>query len=213
MFPLSRLSAVYENNQIDEIHELLSHDTDASQNLTDTTIMNLELDNAHQISNFVVKCEWQGESCKNNFTLNHLDYGVCFTFNGKNTSNPIKTTGSDQALELVLNSETYDYMVGFNIGTGIQLSIHDQDVYPAVTESGNAISTDTYAVVSVQKKVVNNLEKPHGQCEQARLQYFDYKYTIAACHLECKISEVIAMCHCVMPYMPKVDKTGQYQKI
>ena len=49
---------------------------------------------------------------------------------------------------------------------------------------------------------INNLEYPHGQCnDSVQLQYFD-NYTMSKCHTNCKQQHIVDQCGCRNIYMP-----------
>ncbi|KAL5021020.1 hypothetical protein ScPMuIL_000175 [Solemya velum] len=177
-----------------------------TDNSSDVTIKDLEWNNAHNITDLIVSCTWGDQDCRAMFRINHLKGGVCFTINDEDFTEPpmvMNSAGSSRELVLVLNVEQHEYVDGF--GEGVKLSVHGRDIYPSMDETGYAISTDTHAIVDIHKTLIDNLEKPYGQCEYVPLRYFNYEYTTAACREECEITAILETCKCVMPYMPRVD--------
>ncbi|KAL5021784.1 hypothetical protein ScPMuIL_000939 [Solemya velum] len=176
------------------------------------SLKELDYMHRHTIENMIVRCKWAASNCSSeDFVMRHTDHGICYTFNGNSTDQDklyVTKAGTGSALEMVINSETYEYMIGWNSGAGIKILIHDPDVFPLVEVSGQSVSTDTHTTVGIKKTMISNLGPPHGTCEHATLRYFKGNYNVATCQLECQVDQVIRRCNCTMPYVPRSEITA-----
>lgn len=59
-------------------------------------------------------------------------------------------SGKSSGLELIINVEEYDYMIGPNSGAGIKLVLHGQDEIPVPAEYGQELPTGREGFINVE---------------------------------------------------------------
>ncbi|XP_067658355.1 acid-sensing ion channel 4-B-like [Haliotis asinina] len=182
-----------------------------SRNATNITLRHLYASTAHTMEDMIVSCQWRGEPCGIfNFTEIMTDHGVCFSFNlpDPNTSVSerlhVTDAGAENGLSLTLNVEQYEYMPGPHDAAGVKILIHDHQQFPKVQELGIALPTGTHSFVGMQLISINNLPKPHGECQCPNLKYFPH-YSIETCQVECSMLNIYHRCGCRLFYMPETE--------
>jgi hypothetical protein len=63
-------------------------------------------------------------------------------------------SGKSSGLELIINVEEYDYMIGPNSGAGIKLVLHGQDEIPIPAEYGQELPTGREGFINVEMSKV-----------------------------------------------------------
>ncbi|XP_046562955.1 uncharacterized protein LOC124271849 [Haliotis rubra] len=180
------------------------------RNATNMTLRHLYASTAHAMEDMIVSCQWRGEPCGIfNFTEIMTDHGVCFSFNlpDQNTSDRDRLHVTEElrtGLSLTLNVEQYEYMPGPHDAAGVKILIHDHRQFPKVQELGIALPTGTHSFVGMQLISINNLPKPHGECQCPSLKYFPH-YSIETCQVECSMVQISQRCGCRLFYMPETE--------
>jgi len=160
---------------------------------------------SHKIENMLWSCYYNDTPCSvDNFTsFDNLD-GKCFTFNG-DTSNALFTTtpGSAHGLQLVLNTEQYEYFFGQADSVGFKVYIHKQGDLPYLGEhEGFTVSPGVHTDVTLTFESYSYLEPPEGMCRRnLKLDYYEI-YTRQACLDECMTKFIVTSCGCRQFYMP-----------
>lgn len=205
-----KISEVQKNKYADIIDEL---GTDTNHTNVGTLDLNIPMMDViektmHKKSDLIKQCHWLKEECSHrNFTETLTEDGVCFTFNSREADMELISNEVGTGLQLILNTETYEYVVGKNTGAGIKLIIHDKDLYPSVAGGGLMVSPDSDTRVSVKYTEYEYLGPPYGQCQDNSLRYLNFSYSVEACELECLSDYTNRVCGCIDPYMP-----GPYPK-
>ncbi|KAI0238877.1 hypothetical protein LSAT2_010364, partial [Lamellibrachia satsuma] len=105
-------------------------------------------------------------------------------------------------LQLVVNTEQYQYTKGPNNAVGLKFRLHNQGVIPMVQDIGDNVPAGMHTFVAVSVSNETNLPPPHGDCVRHRkLRYFS-RYSQAACYRECVTDFVVDICGCRDYYMP-----------
>ena len=76
-------------------------------------------------------------------------------------------SGKSSGLELIINVEEYDYMIGPNSGAGIKLVLHGQDEIPIPAEYGQELPTGREGFINVEMSRV---------CKYILYRYAKYIY-------------------------------------
>ncbi|XP_022103187.1 acid-sensing ion channel 1C-like [Acanthaster planci] len=166
-------------------------------NVTATTVQA-----THQIEDMLVDCHWRTEPCSHlNFTQRLTDYGVCYTFNddlaGLGDVLTIQNPGASNGLHLRLNIQQDLYTFGESTAAGMKVLLHPQGEFPIMKEFAFSLSPGFETSVAVRKETVTSLKAPYkSDCIDGSLKEFPYKYSVAACQLECRALYVIDKCGC-----------------
>lgn len=59
-------------------------------------------------------------------------------------------TGADRGLQVLINVEQYEYMLGPNPGAGVKILVHENQEVPSVRDLGQAIPPGTNAYVAIK---------------------------------------------------------------
>ncbi|XP_033736596.1 acid-sensing ion channel 1-like [Pecten maximus] len=188
------LKALYEKEDSSRGRDVL---LERSINVTMET---LYTNNSHRAEDLIVTCKWKGEACNwSDFKPVLTQHGQCFTFLGNTTTEDgriVDSPGVDNGLELVLNVEDYDSMVGPHSSSGVKVVLHHDTEVP-MPEFGNELPTGRHGFMDVQVSKAQNVPPPHGNCVDRTLMYMGtYSYTVGACQMECEMqfSPVLQRC-------------------
>ncbi|XP_064650053.1 uncharacterized protein LOC135501729 isoform X2 [Lineus longissimus] len=166
----------------------------------DLTLDNLYFELAHRKEDMIVSCKWNRMSCSpDDFEITLTDHGICFEFNGAEDDSKARLAsgaGTEHGLQLVLNIEQYEYMLGEHDSAGLKILLYSNREVPMVTYLGQGVAPGTRTFVGTTVTVMDRLPKPHGNCtKQEELQYYS-KYTEMACKKDCQAVDFIARCGC-----------------
>lgn len=172
-------------------------------NITD--LEKFRTESAHQVDDIIYRCTWEGTDCSHmNFTTNHTDYGVCYTFNSPPLKRNVLTTtktGSSSGLSLILNIEEYEYMNGPKSDAGVKVFLSKYRDVPFIRDLGFAAAAGVHSLVSVKFSEAAGLKSPWGNCGAKPLKYYP-DYTYSSCERECETDAVTRLCGCRDSFMP-----------
>ncbi|GFY65825.1 FMRFamide-activated amiloride-sensitive sodium channel [Trichonephila inaurata madagascariensis] len=118
----------------------------------------------HQANSFITSCTFNGESCSiRNFSdYLSIEFGNCFTFNGKNeTSTEVLQTsyiGPNSGLDITLNLEVPDYSP-ITSSVGARVVIHKADAQPNPEDYGININPGFETSVAIQQVIIRMRNK------------------------------------------------------
>ncbi|XP_060065205.1 acid-sensing ion channel 2-like [Ylistrum balloti] len=166
----------------------------------------LFINNSHRAEDLIVTCKWKGEACTwNDFKPVLTQHGQCYTFLGNTTiedGNIVDSPGVYSGLEVILNIEDYDGMMGPHSSGGVKVILHHETEVP-MPEYGNELPSGRHGFMDVQVSKAQNVPPPHGQCVTRSLRFMDiYSYTVGACQMECEMQYISSLCHCRQIHMP-----------
>lgn len=159
------------------------------KNYSYNNLTKLSFEAAHQKSDMIFSCKWDGKDCKHMFYTTQTDLGLCYTFNNKTIS--VTESGRANSLSLVVNIEEYEHMPGFNNEAGIKIYLHENHKKPLVSDLGYAIAPGMYTMMSVKRKETHSLTSPFGHCKDSTFT------SHAECVDYCKILKVTEKCSCL----------------
>ncbi|CAD5120152.1 DgyrCDS8727 [Dimorphilus gyrociliatus] len=193
-------------NQSVKASELFGKEIMANVNkLNITELDTFRSESAHQVNDIIYRCSWEGTACSHlNFTTNHTDYGVCFTFNSPPLKDDVLTTtktGSSSGLSLILNIEEYEYMNGPKSDAGVKVFLSKYRDVPFIRDLGFAAAAGVHSLVSVKFSEAAGLKSPWGNCGAKPLKYYP-EYTYSSCERECETDAVEKLCGCRDSFMP-----------
>ncbi|XP_076309942.1 degenerin-like protein unc-105 [Tachypleus tridentatus] len=147
-----------------------------------------------------------------NFTAwQNEHYGNCFTFNDYNNKNEnfikINTNkfGSVYGLRLLLKiSNRQENVPFYSPQSGVRVVVHSPSEIAFPEDSGVDIPPRMTGTVSVEKKEIHRLERPHGVCSYEsdvdgwRLVASQFNYSKSACLKACRTKQVLTNCNCAL---------------
>ncbi|KAK0061409.1 hypothetical protein Bpfe_009215 [Biomphalaria pfeifferi] len=208
-----RISAAYNLKLYDILNNMfnstLTLDIVAEAGLINLTLDELNYLGGNDIHNMILKCKWNAaETCgPENFTRMITDQGLCYSFNGPTSPRnlTVETPGASRGLQLTLNIEEYERMMGSHVASGIHILIHNRREYPLVEQLGQAIAAGSHTFVALKLKKETRLGYPYDNCQDGLLLHVPndtYTYTMPACKIECYVEFTLKKCGCRDYYMP-----------
>ena len=162
----------------------------------------------HQIEQMLFHCLYAGNRCTvQSFTQRTSTSGNCYTFNsGENGSDVLYGIegGFMFGLQLILNTEQYEYFLADSDSVGFNVFIHDQDHFPYYGGANSFSISPGQSTQVALRKVEYKLQTPAGggQCDdEITLKYFD-SYSRLSCIVECVTDVVVSTCDCKGQGMP-----------
>ncbi|XP_070576557.1 acid-sensing ion channel 3-like [Ptychodera flava] len=182
---------------------------------TDYSMTAFRLHTSHKLTDTIFRCTWKGQPCStDNFTMILTDLGVCYTFNSGSSgsqSQTVQAPGSRFALQLLLDVQQWDYILGPTEVAGFKVILHDQGDTPRARDCGFAIAPGFTSVVSIKQSRIRNLPPPYGKCREKNLKYYA-TYSQSNCLLECESVYHVEKCGCRDYYMPgNASECNPYQ--
>ena len=121
-------------------------------------------------------------------SLHHSFVGLCKTFNSNGKYAQINTGPlSGLLLKLFINQAEYASMIPFDIGAGVNVIVHPQDVLPDTTKDGILIQPGTLTRIVINRRVLRRLPSPYpSDCENRKgTDFLPGRYTVINCHQSC----------------------------
>lgn len=124
----------------------------------------------HEVEDVFIRCDiglTSGIECSKYVEQVITDAGICYTFNkgqdGKSMIPPAAKGGVKYGAKLILDLQPDEYISAVGEATGMFLLVHDQKVFPRMTQEAFVISPGKHVLVSVQKVVSEVLSKPYSK--------------------------------------------------
>ncbi|GIX91890.1 FMRFamide-activated amiloride-sensitive sodium channel [Caerostris darwini] len=176
----------------------------------------------HQADSFIRTCSFNGESCSiGNFSnFLSIEFGNCFTFNGKYgiDAEPLQTSyiGPNSGLELTLNLEVPDYSP-ITPSVGARVVINKADSQPNPEDHGINISPGFETSVALKQTSIHRLPHPYrDKCRSYEEQSLDYskdqevvadELSDLDCIRNCMQKVNLHRCGCVDPFLPVTNSS------
>ena len=158
------------------------------------------------ILDLVELCTFEGENCMDELVTINTVSGVCFTFNGPNTSHPheVGGTGIRQGLRIALrNGEQY---FSLNNNLGFSAIVHNPDEPPRPESEGIVVGLTSNLnigmkqVISVDKTLFYSGQDCVSDTEftSGKLSFPGYSaYSRSLCLNDCFYTQVADKCNCI----------------
>ncbi|XP_064609107.1 acid-sensing ion channel 2-like [Liolophura sinensis] len=167
----------------------------------------------HPLVETLMFCSWDNKiyECKDIFKVQKTDFGMCFTFNGREQNSTPRYSmhaGSKYGLTVVAKIMQHEYILGSdNDVAGLRVLLHDPEETPLVEGRGFNVAPGKATKGSLKLKQVNYLPPPYKLpfgmvCRntsapdfQNMLTLYD-RYDIMACFSECRSHYIYKVCGC-----------------
>ena len=117
--------------------------------------------------------------------------GKCYTFHSKdyikeNEAIDVVQPGPSYGVIMTLNTLKEEYYYTFGLGYGLQVLVHDPNVYPLMEQKSFVVSPGQETYVAIQKYMTERLPKPYSpvDCVDTSLPGND-DYSHERCFLDC----------------------------
>ncbi|XP_038055372.1 acid-sensing ion channel 2-like [Patiria miniata] len=214
LLPMVNTNGVYYSEQIEKLKAGKYFNVNAEEELRikGANYRELGLALSHEFEGMLLDCRWAGRyRCSAaNFTQVWTDFGVCYVFNGQDTTRVdddgeglmADNTGLDGGLWVRLNVEQSEH-ASSNTGSCFKVAIQPRgDVY-FVRDAGRTVQPGYHSIIGLKKQVRKSMESPYDtHCRKDGLKYYN-GYSINACRMECLTNDTMEKCGCIAPFMPE----------
>ena len=187
---------------------LAGNNSDCNQHipndLNDLTIKELYVEGGQSAEELFKVCLYNNSECTDVEDFNYVpgiyQFQLCYTING-NGNLIAQNTRQQVSVKLNLNNSAFDANSLTDSELGASVTIHTPGQPPAI-ESGLQIPAGFVGYISLTYSNQSLLEPRYGSCSRnTRLKYYP-TYSVAACHTEVSIDQVLKGCGCVSPSAP-----------
>ncbi|GFT58735.1 FMRFamide-activated amiloride-sensitive sodium channel [Nephila pilipes] len=162
----------------------------------------------HQANSFITSCTFNGESCSVSNFSDHssIEFGNCFTFNGRNETNTevLQTSyiGPNSGLDITLNLEVPDYSP-ITSSIGARIVVHEANAQPEPEDYGFNINPGFETSVAIQQISMHRLPHPYrDRCYSYEGQSLRFPRNQEDCIRKCIQSRNLHQCGCKDPFLP-----------
>ncbi|XP_060082503.1 amiloride-sensitive sodium channel subunit beta-2-like [Ylistrum balloti] len=158
----------------------------------------------HEIEKMLLHCTFAGRACKRPKRMHvSKEYGNCYTF--ESSSYVATRSGPEYGFQMTLNLETHEAIPHLTYGYGARLVIHQHGNFPLPAEEGITLSPGYETSLGVRMTKISRLGQPYGTClpteffgkQQDGNHSTNIRYSSQACLLDCKETEIAAVCGCL----------------
>ncbi|XP_064629329.1 uncharacterized protein LOC135488615 [Lineus longissimus] len=158
----------------------------------------------HLPQDMIARCRFGNENCSwENFDPIMTDHGLCYKFKGlKSPTTGVyklpdtKTAGSKAGLNLLLNTESYEYSPGPHASAGFKVVVYEPGDLPVFGSQGEGIAPGTYTFVGLSYDETLRINSKTTNCTHGtKLKYFD-SYSQLACLEDCEARKFVERCGC-----------------
>nr|KAI8729057.1 amiloride-sensitive sodium channel subunit alpha-like [Biomphalaria glabrata] len=154
----------------------------------------------HQLEDMYLWCMKYTDSCNTSkfFPFFSNNFGNCFTLN--TTSFMQEEEGSYGGLDIGLFLEPDEYVSELTETKGVQIVLHNSEIYPYPEEDGFQILAGTQTNIALKLTESTFLPPPYGDCveslDQEYLQKYKFAYSYYLCSDLCQSDIVLQKCQC-----------------